>query len=160
MSAFLGAAREFLAHRRIAIAGLSHDQPNPGNFIYRKLRAAGYPVVAVHPTVAIIEGDPCYHSLADIPDGLDGVIITTHPAITAKVVKDCVALGIKRVWLHRSVGAGSVSHEAVDLCRKNDIIVLAGGCPLMVVEPDVVHRCMRFVLDVRHRLPDEHYAAI
>ncbi|HSJ13026.1 MAG TPA: CoA-binding protein [Longimicrobiales bacterium] len=160
MSAFLDAAREFLTHRRLAVVGLSHDHPNPGNYIYRKLRAAGYEVFPVHPSASTLEGDRGYATLAAIPGGVDGVIITTHPAVSASIVSECAALGIDRVWLHRSVGAGSISAEAVALSESRGIALLDGGCPLMVLEPDVVHRCMRWVLDARGRLPDgSRYAA-
>jgi uncharacterized protein len=154
MSAFLEAAAEFLSHRRIAVAGLSHDRPNPGNAIYRRMRDHGFEVVPVHPTAPEIEGDRCYASVSDVPGGLDGVVITTHPAVSAAVVRDCAEAGIRRVWLHRSVGDGSVSAEALEICAAHGIAVLDGGCPMMVIEPDVVHRCMRWFLDAASRLPD------
>jgi uncharacterized protein len=153
MSAFLESAGAFLAHRRIAVAGLSRDKPNPGNFIYRRLRDHGYEVFAVHPQAAEIEGDACYPSVAAIPGGVDGVVVTTHPDVTVRVVQDCIDAGVRRVWLHRSVGAGSVSAAAVELCRRHEVPLLEGGCPLMVLTPDVVHRCMRWVLERRGRLP-------
>jgi uncharacterized protein len=154
MSTFLTAAAAFLAHRRIAVAGLSRDRPNPGNYIYRRLRETGYEVFAVHPFAAEIEGDVCYPSIAAIPEGVAGVVITTHPDVSASVVRDCIAAGVHNVWLHRSVDAGSVSAEAVALCAEHGVALLDGGCPLMVLNPDIFHRCMRWVLDRRGRLPD------
>jgi uncharacterized protein len=158
MQAFLDTAAEFLAHRRIAVAGLSHDQPNPGNAIYRRLRSSGYEVFPVHPSAAEVEGDRCYRSVADVPGGVDGIVITTHPDVSAAVVRDCIAAGVTRVWLHRSVGAGSVSPEAVALCEEHGIALLDGGCPLMVLEPDIGHRCMRWLLS--RRLPDGRRYAV
>jgi uncharacterized protein len=154
MSAFLEAAAAFLTHRRVAVAGLSRDKPNPGNFIYRRLKQQGFDVFPVHPEARVIEGDACYPSLAEVPGGVDAVIVATHPDVTTQVVKDCVAAGVRNVWLHRSVGAGSVSAEAIALCEKHGVALLDGGCPLMVLEPDIVHRCMRWLLDARGRLPD------
>lgn len=154
MSAFLESAATFLANRRIAVAGLSRDQPNPGNYIFRRLRETGYEVFPVHPSAREIEGAQCFASVAAIPGGVDGVVITTHPDVSATVVRDCVAAGVRHVWLHRSVGAGSVSTEAIALCEAHGIALLDGGCPMMVLKPDVVHRCMRWVLDRRGRLPD------
>jgi uncharacterized protein len=154
MTAFLDTAAEFLQHRRIAVAGLSRDGANPGNHISRRLREHGYDVFAVHPTAAAIDGEPCFRSVAAVPGGVDGVVITTHPDVSPAVIRDCVAAGVHRVWLHRSVGAGSVSAEAVELCERHGIALLDGGCPMMVLRPDVGHRCMRWVLDVTGRLPD------
>jgi uncharacterized protein len=154
MSAFREAAAAFLTHRRVAVAGLSRDRPNPGNFIYRRLKQQGFEVFPVHPEAAVIDGDACYPSVALVPGGVDAVIVATHPDKTAQVVKDCVAAGVRNVWLHRSVSAGSVSAEAIALCEEHRVALLDGGCPLMVLEPDVVHRCMRWLLDAQGRLPD------
>lgn len=153
MSPFMEAATEFLSHRRIAIAGVSRDGQNPGNLIYRKLRDNGFQVFAVHPTATEIEGDRSYRSLAEIAGGVDGVVITTHPDVSASLVRECVALGIPRVWLHRSIGLGSFSAEAVALCEEHGIALLEGGCPMMVVKPDVGHACMRGFMRLTGKLP-------
>ena len=44
------AARQFLAHRRIAVTGVSRSPKDHGaNVVYRRLRDRGYDVVAVNP---------------------------------------------------------------------------------------------------------------
>jgi uncharacterized protein len=149
------AAAEFLAHRRLAVAGVARDGSNPANLIYRRLRADGYHVVPLNPSATRVEGDPCYRTVGEIPGGVDGVIIATPPAAAASVVADCAAAGVERVWLHRSVGDGSVSGDAVALCHQHRITVLPGGCPMMFLEPvDVGHRCMRWILGVTGKLPE------
>jgi predicted CoA-binding protein len=58
------------------------------------------------------------------------------PAVAAAtVVRRAVERGVPRVWLHRGVGRGSVSEEAVQVCRDNGIAVVDGACPLMFNEP-------------------------
>ena len=49
------------------------------------------------------------------------------------------------MWLFRGVGGqGSVSAEALGVCREHGITVIAGACPLMFLEPTgVVHRVHR-----------------
>ena len=149
------AAAEFLAQRRIAVAGVSRAQPNAANTIYRRLRTAGYEVFACNPNAEQVEGDVCYHSIGDIDGPLDGVVIATHPDAALAVARDCVQRGVPRVWLHRSLGAGSVSSEAVAFCEANGIAVIDGGCPLMFIQPvDLGHRCIRWVLDMTGKLPD------
>jgi CoA binding domain len=44
------AANEFLARRRIAVAGVSRDTKQPANLIYRRLRDTGHEVFAVNPS--------------------------------------------------------------------------------------------------------------
>jgi predicted CoA-binding protein len=72
---------DFLAHKRIAIAGVSRNPQETANFIYRALRDAGYEVLAVNPNASEAEGDPCYPDLASIPDGVDGVLVVTRERI-------------------------------------------------------------------------------
>lgn len=149
------AAAEFLSHRRIAVAGVSRDHPDAANYVYQRLREAGYEVFAVNPNADIVEGDRCYHALAEIEGGVDGVVIGTHPNAALAVAQDCVKHGVKRVWFHRSFGGGSLSYEAVRYCEKNDIAVIDGGCPRMFLDPvDTPHKCIRWVMGAVGRLPD------
>jgi len=66
---------DFLAQRRIAVAGVSRDNGHhpAGNLIYRRLKKTGHEVFAVHPQVQNFEGDRCYPDLQSIPRGVDGV---------------------------------------------------------------------------------------
>ena len=147
--------RKFLAHQRIAVAGVSRAETDaPANLIYRKLRAAGYEVFAVNPGAASVEGDDCYPNLAAIPGGVGAVVVATHPDVTPGVVRQCIDAGVGHVWMHRSFGSGSVADEAVAQCRENGIHVIPGGCPMMFLPPvDIGHRCMRWFLGLTGKLP-------
>lgn len=148
------AAEEFLAEKRIAVAGVSREEGQTANAIYRHLRDHGYEVIAVNPSADEVEGDPCYPSVGAIPEQPDGVLIVTTPEVAAEVARDCVDAGVRRVWMHRSFGTGSVSAEATEICRRAGIAVLDGGCPLMFLEPvDIAHRCMRWILGRTGKLP-------
>ena len=155
MQSLQHAATDFLAHRRLAVAGVSRKDDTAANGIYRRLRDAGYRVFPLNPYTDTVEGDPCYPSVGAVPGGVDGVVIATHPDAAPEVVRECAAYGVPRVWLHRSFGAGSLSREAVELARREGIAVIDGGCPLMFLEPvDLGHRCIRWLLNARGRLPD------
>lgn len=145
---------EFLRGKRIAVAGVSRGQPQPANFIFRKLRDAGYETFPVNPRATEVEGVTCYPDLAAIPGPLDGVVVSTHPDLAVELVRQAAERGTRRIWLHRSFGQGSVSDAAVGECAARGITCLAGGCPLMYVEPvDVFHRCFRWWLRWRGRAP-------
>lgn len=149
------AAEEFLAQERIAVAGVSRDEKQAANAIYRKLRDSGYTVIPVNPAADELEGDRAYPSVSAIPERPDAVLIATHPDAAPDVARDCVEAGVPRVWMHRSFGTGSVSGEATAICRDAGIAVLDGGCPLMFLEPvDVAHKCFRWILGATGRLPD------
>ena len=107
------ATADFLAQKRIAVAGVSRNAgAHSGNAVYDRLVSRGYETFAVNPNADEIDGKPCFRSLAAIPGGVDAVVIATAPDAAADVIADCERLGIKRVWMHRSFGGGSVSEEA------------------------------------------------
>jgi hypothetical protein len=148
------AADEFLAQRRIAVAGVSRDPKQPANLIYRRLREAGHEVYAINPYADEVEGDPCWPDVGALPDTPDGVVVATTPEVAEEVVRDCDAAGVERVWLHRGIGPGSVSEDAVGYCRTHHICVIPGGCPNMFGETsDPGHRCMRAALQLTGKIP-------
>jgi uncharacterized protein len=124
------AADEFLAHKRIAVAGVSRNGGmHAGNGIYTRLREVGYEVFAVNPNADTIMGEPCYRSLKDIPGGVDGVVIATNSKDALAVARECKDQGITRVWFHKNLGTVSYSKEAHEFCRANGITALV-SCPL------------------------------
>ncbi len=148
------AVHDFFACERFAVAGVSRDGKQPANAIYRKLRASGRRVAATNPRTEHAEGDPCCPSLRAIPGGVDAVVVATPAAAALDVVRECADLGVRHVWLHRGMGTGSVSAEAVAFCREHGITVIPGACPMMYLAPvDVAHRCMHTVLGWFGKLP-------
>jgi hypothetical protein len=151
------AATEFLAHKRIAVTGVSR---NPGahasNAVYQRLRQRGYEVFAVNPNADEIEGDRCYPDLRSIPGGVEAVVIGTKPEHADETMQECYELGIKNVWMHRAFGAGSVSDSATQYGREHGLKVIDGGCPLMF-EPcsDPGHKAMRFIFKLTGKVPKE-----
>lgn len=148
---------DFLAQKRIAVAGVSRDKSHHpvGNLIYHRLRTTGHEVVPVNPHMQAFEGEPCYPDVQSIPGGVDGVVIITRPETTERIVRDCHDAGVRRVWMHQSLGQGSsVSPEAVAYCRQHGINVIAGGCPMMYGPGvDFGHLCMRWILKFKGGLP-------
>ena len=113
MTSIKDAASEFLAHRRVAVTGVSRDpQSHGGNIVYKRLRDRGYKVFAVNPNADEVEGDRSYHDLRSIPGGVEAVVIATRPGTADETMRECAELGIEHVWMHRSFGAGSVSKTA------------------------------------------------
>jgi hypothetical protein len=99
----------------------------------------------VNPNADTVEGDPGYHDLKSVPGTIDWVLIGTKPKTAEATMRECADLGIKRVWMHRGPGAGSVSHSAAEYGRRHGITVIEGGCPCMF-DPtaDPGHKVMRF----------------
>jgi len=149
------AATTFLAHRRIAVTGVSRDpKGHGGNVVYQRLRERGYQVFAVNPNADTVEGDPCYADLRAIPDGVEAVVIATRPEQAEGTVREAADLGIGQVWMHRSFGAGSVSRAATAYGRERGMTVIDGGCPLMY-EPtaDGAHKVMCRLFTMTGKVP-------
>ena len=141
------AVTEFLGHKRIAVTGVSRSPKDHGaNVVYKRLRERGYEVVPINPNTDSVEGDPAYHDLKSVPGGVDGVVIATSPANAEATMRECVDLGIGRVWMHRGPGAGSVSDEATRYGREHGVTVIDGGCPCMF-DPtaDTGHKIMHLL---------------
>ena len=100
---------DFLAQKRIAVAGVSRDNSHhpAGNLIYRRLKETGHAVFPVNPNMQTFEGDRCYPDLQSIPGGAEGVVIITRPEFSERIVRDCRAAGVRRVWMHQSLAKGS-----------------------------------------------------
>ncbi|HXJ39272.1 MAG TPA: CoA-binding protein [Bryobacteraceae bacterium] len=143
---------DFLAQKRIAVAGVSRDNIRhpTGNLIYHRLKRTGHEVFPVNPNMQTFEGDRCFPNLQSIPGEVDGVVIVTRPEATEQIVRDCSEAGVRRVWMHQSMAKGSsVSPEAVEYCRQHNISVIAGACPMMFgAGVDFGHTCMRWIMKI------------
>jgi len=145
--------KDFLAQRSIAVVGVSDRRETGCNLAFRKLKQAGYQVFPVNPRLESFEGETCYPDLRSIPQRPDAVFVLARPSVTDGIVRECVDLGIGRVWMHCMMGTrpgltpttSSVSQAAVELCRKHGISVIPGSCPNQFLEPDGAHRLMRWL---------------
>jgi len=149
------AVSEFLAGKRVAVTGVSREPQGHGsNVVYQRLRQRGYQVFPVNPHADQVEGDTCYHDLSSVPGSVDWVVIGTRPEAAETTMRECADLGIKRVWMHRGPGPGSVSRSAADFGRQHGITVIEGGCPCMF-DPtaDPGHKAMRLALTLTGKVP-------
>jgi predicted CoA-binding protein len=142
---------DFLTQKNIAVVGVSDQRETGCNSNYRKFKQAGYRVFPINPRLKSFDGDKCYPDLRSLPEIPDGVFILARPEVTEEIVRQCVELGVRRVWMHCMMGtkAGlapgmtSVSAAAAELCAQNGISVIPGTCPNQFVRPDFGHAVMR-----------------
>ena len=138
-------ANDFLGQRRIALVGVSRDPRDLSRALFRELRGRGYDVVPVHPVLESVDGVRCARRLQELQPPVDGALLMTPPAATDDVVRDCAETGVRRVWMHRGAGRGSVSPAAVAYCREHGIAVVDGACPFMFLpQAGFVHRAHGF----------------
>jgi predicted CoA-binding protein len=145
---------DFLAQKRIAMAGISRDPANFSVKLFEELCRRGYDVVPVNPNAAEVQGRRCFARVQDIQPPVEAALLMTSPEATETVVNDCAEAGVQRVWMYRAAGKGSVSAKAVAFCRGRGMQVVPGQCPFMFL-PDAAgfHRFHGFVRKITGRYP-------
>jgi uncharacterized protein len=125
------AIEEFLACRRIAFAGVSRKPSDFSRGLFRQLLRHGYDLIPVHPLAREVDGIPCAASVGEIQPPPEAALLMVSRYRTDQLVRECAAAGIRRIWLYRGVGRGTVTESAVEFCRREGISVVAGECPYM-----------------------------
>lgn len=120
---------DWVGRRTWAVVGASENRAKFGNIIYRTLRARGYTVYPVHPTLATVEGERAYPDVAALPAGVEVLDIVIPPARVPPVLDQAKAAGIERIWLQ----PGAESPQVLERAAALGLTVLAGG-PCALVE--------------------------
>ena len=91
--------------KSIAIYGVSSNPIKVGGRPLRYLLEQGYPgeIYPINPNYDMVQGVKCYHSVEDIPMGVDLVIIAVPAAVTLEALRKCVKQGIKSAGSVRCV---------------------------------------------------------
>lgn len=145
---------DFLGQRRLALVGVSREAKDFSRGLFRELLARGYDVVPVNPNGGTMEGRVAVPRVLDVRPPVDGALVLTPPEATERVVRECAAAGVRRVWLHRGAGRGAVSEEAVAFCREQGIAVVAGECPYMFLpKAGLFHRLHGLLRRLERRGP-------
>jgi hypothetical protein len=134
------AVNDFLAQRRIAVAGVSRNAAaHSGNAVYQRLRDRGYEVFAVNHRLG--RSSQCRGRHRDAPAGGRQSSLTASG--WASAASDASPFS-----------GGSVSTEAVEAGRKAGMTVIEGGCPLMFgPTADFGHKCMRWMIGFTKAAP-------
>jgi len=137
--------KNFLESRSVAVVGVSTHDKLPANYIYKKLKDSQYEVQQIHPTAAVVDGDPCYPAIDQAPAIPEAVVLAGPPELTEKYIPICKELGIMKVWIHRGLGAGSYSPRAEEIAVDLNLPVITNGCPMMFIgQVDIFHKILRW----------------
>jgi uncharacterized protein len=153
-STALETIEDFLAQKRIAMVGISRDPANLSVKLFEELCSRGYDVVPVNPNTTEVQGLRCFARVQDIQPPVEAVLLMTSPEVTETVVNNCAEAGIRRVWMYRGTGKGSVSARALAFCQERGIQVVPGQCPFMFL-PDAAgfHRFHGFIRKITGQYP-------
>jgi predicted CoA-binding protein len=139
----------FVHGKTIALVGISASGKGFGNAAYKELKNRGYRVLPVHPSASTVQGDPCWPSLARLPEPVERLLVVTPPAASESIVKNAAAAGIRQVWLQQ----GAESPAAIQACEDQGLQVVHGHCILMFLERPGFHGIHKWVWRVLGKIP-------
>jgi predicted CoA-binding protein len=99
----------------IAVVGATDHPSKYGGIIYRDLKAKGYRVLAVNPYRETVDGDPCWKTLADLPEAPTIVDVVVPPGRTLALLEACAELGYRNVWIQPGAADDAVRSRAAEL---------------------------------------------
>ena len=122
---------DFLALKRVAVVGVSHNPRETSYVLWQELRQRRYEAVPVNPGVKELDGQTCYAKVQEIQPPVEGVLIMTSAKTTDQIVHDCAEAGVKHVWMYGGMAPGAATPTAVAFCKEKGIDVVEGLCPYM-----------------------------
>jgi len=108
----------------IALVGATDNPSKYGHTIYLDLKRKGYTVIPVNPQRTTVDGDEAFEKLADLPEPPTIVNFVIPPRFTLHVLKQCLELGLKNVWLQ----PGAESPEVMEFIQEHGFNYLANAC--------------------------------
>ena len=118
---------DFLREKTFAVCGSFRNTTKYAYQIFNNLIERGHEVFPVNPGLTEVDGRQCYKRISDIPAAVGVVNIVTPPSVTEDILKECLAIGVKKAWLQ----PGAESKTAIDFCRDNGISVVHGVCVML-----------------------------
>lgn len=111
----------------LAVIGATDHPGKYGGIIYRHMKRKGFGVFAVNPYRDTVDGDPCWRSVKDLPEGPTIAVFVVPATRGLQVLRECAEAGIRNIWLQP--GASSPQLEAA--LDAGDFDWLADACVMV-----------------------------
>lgn len=150
MKPTLNLINDFLAPRKMAMAGASRNPKKFGGYVFNELKQKGFELYPVNPNADEIQGVKCYHTIESLPAGVDRLLVVTSKTDTELVAQQAIKKGIKMVWVQQ----GAESPESLKLLEDAGIPVISKKCIMMFAGPvKGVHGFHRFLVKSFGKFP-------
>ena len=108
----------------VAVIGATDHPTKYGGIIYRDLKRRGIRVLAVNPYREMVDGDPCWKTVLDLPETptIADFVIPARRGLD--VVDECEQAGILNIWLQ----PGADSPELMEKLDAGPFNWLAHAC--------------------------------
>lgn len=123
-------ARLLQTPHTFAVVGVSQDPTKYGYEVFDTLTQHGHRVLPINPKYEVIDGQPCYASLSDLPEMPDVVVTAAPASLSVKIAETCAALEIPVFWMP----PGTEAETALEACRQSHVTAINGLCPVFVLK--------------------------
>ena len=106
------------------ICQMLRNTNRPSYRVSQGMQALGYRIIPVRPKVEAVLGEQAYPDLASVPHKIDMVNVFRAPEHVPDIVEECIALGVKYLWLQDGV----IHEEAANRAQAAGIIVVMDMC--------------------------------
>lgn len=120
--------RILASSRTLAIVGLSDKPERDSNEVARYLRAQGYRIIPVNPSLTEVLGERSYPSLAAIPADVpvDLAIIFRRSDAVPPILNEAIARKVPAVWMQLGVEHPAAARRA----RSRGLTVVENTCTM------------------------------
>lgn len=108
----------------IALVWASNDKEKYWNKILHNLLSKWHLIFPVNKKEDFIETLKCYKNLSEIRNKIDIVNIVTPPKVTLEVLKEALALNLKKVWIQ----PGASDEDVIKFLKENDFDYITDAC--------------------------------
>lgn len=142
--------QEFLAPKKIAIAGVSGNTKKFGYAIFKELREKGFDVCPINTKLDELDGVKVYKSVIDIPNEYEKLFIVTPKTETDSIIKQAAEKGIKHIWVQQT----SNTKETEAIAKELNIDLIHKECIFMFAEPvQSIHKFHKTIWKILGLLP-------
>lgn len=144
-TATLNEIQQFLAAKKLAVAGASRNPKKFGGSIIKDLKEKEFELFPVNPNADEIQDLKCYKTVADLPADVKHLLIVTPKTSTADVAKLAVEKKMEMVWIQQM----SETPEAIAVLEESGIPFIQKKCIYMFANPvKGPHNFHRFLVKV------------
>ena len=123
--------------KSVAVIGASSKPGKVGNIVVKNLLNSGYQgkIYPINPKEEVIEGLKNYHSVLEVPEEIDLVVVSIPAAAVADAARECVEKKVKNMIV-LTAGFKEIGKEGAELERELVEIAREGG--MNILGPNVI----------------------
>jgi len=127
----LDVIQQFLAPKKLAVAGASRDPKKFGGVLIKDLKERGFDLYPVNPNAEEIQGIKCYKSVTDLPEDVKHLLMATPKSTSAEVARQAADKKMEMVWIQLMAD----TPEAVKIIEEAGIPLIHKKCIFMFADP-------------------------